>query len=321
MVDMSENKKSDFNHISVLLCESVDALKVRPGGIYVDGTLGGGGHSALICERLGSDGTLIGIDRDTAALSAAGARLEKYECDIKTVHANFFDVKSVLSGLGISDIDGAILDLGVSSPQLDRRERGFSYNMNARLDMRMNQDDELDAYTVVNTYDEAELRRILFRYGEEKNAAKIASNIVRARDQKPIETTEELSEIIKKSFPPKKRYADKHPAKRSFQAIRIEVNHELDGLDRAISDFVDVLKPGGILAVITFHSLEDRIVKNVFKELSTGCICPKEFPICVCGHKPRIKIVNKKPIAADDAELENNSRAHSAKLRIIEKLG
>lgn len=319
---MSENTSFGFNHISVLLNESVDALKVRPGGVYVDGTLGGGGHSALICERLSGDGTLIGIDRDAAALSAAGERLRKYACNIKTVHANFFDVKNVLSGLGIEagGVDGAILDLGVSSPQLDNGERGFSYNSNARLDMRMNRDDELDAYTVVNTYGEAELRQILFKYGEENNAAKIASNIVRAREQKPIETTFELSEIIKKSFPPKKRYGDKHPAKRSFQAIRIEVNHELDGLDKAVSDFVDVLKPGGVLAVITFHSLEDRIVKNVFKELSQGCICPKEFPVCVCGHKPRVKLINRKPITADEMELEYNNRAHSAKLRIVEKL-
>ncbi len=320
MADIFEDTKPNFNHISVLLSESVDALKVSSGGIYVDGTLGGGGHSSLICERLGDDGTLIGIDRDKTALAAAGARLSKYSCNIKTVHANFFDIKNVLADLGVSEVDGAILDLGVSSPQLDVRERGFSYNMNARLDMRMNQDDILDAYTVVNTYDEAELRRILFEYGEEKNSAKIASNIVRERAKKPIETTEELSEIIKKSFPPKKRYADKHPAKRSFQAIRIEVNHELDGLSRAVSDFVNVLRPGGVLAVITFHSLEDRIVKNTFKELSAGCICPKEFPVCVCGHKPKVKLVNKKPIAANAKELENNNRAHSAKLRIIEKI-
>lgn len=309
-----------FKHISVLLEESVDALGVRPGGTYVDGTLGGGGHSALICERLGGDGTLIGIDRDAAALEAAGKRLGKYQCSVSTVHANFFDIRSILDERGIAEIDGAILDLGVSSPQLDDGERGFSYNADARLDMRMNQEEGLDAYTVVNTYDESELRRILFSYGEEKNAAKIASNIVRAREEKPIETTSQLSEIIKRSFPPKKRFADKHPAKRSFQAIRIEVNHELDGLSAAIKDFVGVLKPGGVLAVISFHSLEDRIVKNTFKELATGCICPKEFPVCVCGHKPKITIVNKKPITASDDELKENNRAHSAKLRIARKL-
>lgn len=310
----------DFNHISVLLKESVDALGVHSGGVYVDGTLGGGGHSALICERLGESGTLIGTDRDTAALKAASERLKTYKCGKKLLHANFFDIKSVLKDLGIDGIDGAILDLGVSSPQLDDGERGFSYNADARLDMRMNREDKLDAYTVVNTYSEGELKRILFSYGEEKNAAKIAANIVRSRSEKPIETTFELSEIIKRSFPPKKRYGDKHPAKRSFQAIRIEVNHELDGLSEAISDFADALKPGGRLAVITFHSLEDRIVKNTFKDLATGCICPKEFPVCVCGHKPKVKIVNKKPIIANDDELNRNNRAHSAKLRVAEKI-
>lgn len=311
---------SEFNHISVLLSQSVDALKVQKGGVYVDGTLGGGGHSALICESLGGNGTLIGIDRDTAALSAARERLKDFKCDVRTVHANFFDVKSVLSDLGLAEIDGAILDLGVSSPQLDVGERGFSYNINARLDMRMNREDKLDAYTIVNTYSESDLRQILFSYGEEKNAAKIAANIVRARQERPIETTFELSEIIKKSFPPNKRYADKHPAKRSFQALRIKVNNELDGLGAAISDFADVLKSGGRLAVISFHSLEDRIVKNTFKELATGCICPREFPVCVCGHKPKVKIVNKKPIVADEAELIGNNRAHSAKLRVVEKI-
>lgn len=316
----SHSGSTKFNHISVLLGQSVDALRVQSGGIYVDGTLGGGGHSALICEGLGESGTLIGIDRDDMALGAAGERLKDFKCDVKLVHTNFFDVKSVLSDLGIAEIDGAILDLGVSSPQLDIGERGFSYNINARLDMRMNRDDKLDAYAIVNTFSESELRRILFDYGEEKNAAKIAANIVRARQERPIETTFELSEIIKKSFPPSKRYADKHPAKRSFQALRIRVNNELDGLGAAISDFTDVLKSGGRLAVISFHSLEDRIVKNTFKELATGCICPREFPVCVCGHKPRVKIVNKKPIIADQAELVGNNRAHSAKLRVVEKI-
>lgn len=317
---MSESLNAGFNHISVLLDESVGALKIKPNGVYVDGTLGGGGHSSLICEKLSESGRLIGIDRDMTAISAAGVRLEKYSCDIKTVHGNFFNIKRILSDLGIAEIDGAILDLGVSSPQLDEGERGFSYHSEARLDMRMNRDDVLDAYTVVNTYEEAELRRILFSYGEEKNAAKIAANIVRERKKKPIETTKELSDIIKLSFPPKKRYADKHPAKRSFQAIRIEVNHELDGLDDAVKDFIEVIKPGGVLAVITFHSLEDRIVKNTFKELAEGCTCPKEFPVCICGNKPKIKLVNRKPITAGIDELEQNNRAHSAKLRIAEKL-
>lgn len=310
----------EFNHISVLLGESVDALDVKPNGVYVDGTLGGAGHASLICEKLNEDGTLIGIDRDTNALNIARQRLESYPCNIKTVHSNFFEIKSILKSLSIDGIDGAILDLGVSSPQLDVAERGFSYNMDARLDMRMNQDDPLDAYTVVNTYSFSELKRILYRYGEENNSAKIASNIVREREKKPIETTFELSEIIKSSFPPKKRYADKHPAKRSFQAIRIEVNHELDGLDTAIEDFLESLNPGGVLAIISFHSLEDRIVKTVFNEMARGCTCPREFPICVCGNQPKIKIINKKPIIAGEDELENNNRAHSAKLRIARKL-
>lgn len=310
----------EFKHISVLQSESIDGIGIRPNGIYVDGTLGGGGHSSLICEKLSENGTLIGIDRDETAIKAASERLNKFSCNIKIVHNNFFNVKSVLSELGISEIDGAILDLGVSSPQLDDAERGFSYNSDARLDMRMNQNDIVDAYAVVNGYSFEDLRRILFEYGEEKNASKIASNIVKEREKKPIETTFELSEIIKRSFPPKKRYADKHPAKRSFQAIRIEVNHELDGLRAAVSDFVDCLKPGGRLSVITFHSLEDRIVKNVFSELKEGCVCPREFPICVCNNKPKIKLVNRKPIIAGSAELDHNNRAHSAKLRIIEKI-
>ncbi|MEG1441522.1 MAG: 16S rRNA (cytosine(1402)-N(4))-methyltransferase RsmH, partial [Oscillospiraceae bacterium] len=236
------------------------------------------------------------------------------------VHNNFFSVLSVLENLDIKDIDGAILDLGVSSPQLDMPERGFSYNMNARLDMRMDMDAKLDAYMVVNEYAEDKLTQIIFKYGEEKFARKISKNIILARAEKPIETTSELSEIIKKSFPPAARYADKHPAKRTFQAIRIEVNHELDGLSEAISDFVKALKVGGRLAIITFHSLEDRIVKQTFAELATGCTCPKEFPICICGNSPKVKIINKKPILAGNNELDENNRAHSAKLRVIEKL-
>ena len=309
-----------FNHISVLLNESVEALNVKPEGVYLDGTLGGGGHSSLICEKLGESGTLIGIDRDTAELNAAGKKLEKYKCRKLTVHDNFFNVKNILESLKIPNIDGAILDLGVSSPQLDEAERGFSYNSDARLDMRMNRDDKLTAYDVVNNYTFDELKQLLFRFGEEKNASKIAANIVKERERKTIETTRELSEIIKRSFPPKKRYGDKHPAKRSFQAIRIEVNHELDGLKEAICDFIECLKPGGRLAVITFHSLEDRIVKTAFAELARGCTCPKEFPVCVCGNSPKIKIINRKPIVAGKDELEKNNRAHSAKLRIAEKI-
>lgn len=306
----------EFNHISVLLKESVDMLKVKPDGVYADGTLGGGGHSSLICESLSENGTLIGIDRDETAHSAARQRLEKYNCQKEFYHDNFFNIKSILKE---KQLDGAILDLGVSSPQLDVAERGFSYNKDARLDMRMDRTQSLDAYTVVNTYDEKRLADIIFKYGEDKLARKIASKIVKAREQKAIETTTELSDIIKSAFPASLRFADKHPAKRTFQAIRIEVNGELDGLEKAIRDFADCLKKGGRLSVITFHSLEDRIVKNVFSDLAKGCECPKDFPVCVCGKKPVVKLITRKPIVAEKQELEDNFRAHSAKLRVIEK--
>ncbi len=309
-----------FHHISVLLEESVDMLQVKPDGVYADGTLGGGGHSSLICKRLSQDGCLLGIDRDTMAHDAARKRLETYSCQKNFFHRNFFEIKGILQDAGISQLDGAILDLGVSSPQLDIPERGFSYHMEARLDMRMDKSAELDAYQVVNTYPEERLAEIIFAYGEERYGRRVASAIAERRRQKPIETTTELSEIIKQAFPPSARFGDKHPAKRTFQAIRIEVNGELAGLDTAIRDFVDVLKPGGRLAVITFHSLEDRIVKTVFQDLAKGCTCPKDFPVCVCGNKPVLKLVNRKPILAGDAELKENNRAHSAKLRVIEKL-
>lgn len=310
----------NFKHISVLLDESIDLLKVVPDGTYADGTLGGGGHSSLVCSKLSEKGTLIGIDRDEDALSAAKERLADYKCNIMLAHNNFFNIKSILSEMHIEALDGAILDLGVSSYQLDTAERGFSYNANARLDMRMDKSADKDAYFVVNTYDEAKLADIIFKYGEERYARRIARAICERRSIKPIETTLELSEIIKTSFPPSERYGDKHPAKRTFQAIRIEVNSELDGLGEAVKDFVDCLKSGGRLAVITFHSLEDRIVKNAFSELASGCICPKDFPICVCGKKPVVKLVNRKPIIATNEELDKNFRAHSAKLRVIEKL-
>jgi 16S rRNA (cytosine1402-N4)-methyltransferase len=310
----------DFHHISVLLQESVDMLKVNPSGIYVDGTLGGGGHSSLICQSLNEDGRLIGIDRDTMAHAAAQKRLEPYKCEKTFCHRNFFEIKSVLKELNIPEIDGAILDLGVSSPQLDTAARGFSYHTEARLDMRMNQSAELDAHYVVNNYSEERLADIIFKYGEERYSRRIAKAIVREREISPIETTTELMEIIKGAFPASERYGDKHPAKRTFQAIRIEVNGELEGLDQAIRDFADSLKPGGRLAIITFHSLEDRIVKNTFQDLATGCTCPKDFPVCVCGNKPKVRIVNKKPIVAGKTELDNNNRAHSAKLRVIEKI-
>lgn len=309
-----------FEHISVLLEESVNLLEVNPSGIYVDGTLGGGGHSSLICSKLSDKGMLIGIDRDEVALSAAGERLDGYKCRKELVHNNFFNVKSVLANLDMAEVDGAILDLGVSSPQLDVAERGFSYRTNARLDMRMDQSASLDAYTVVNTYEEKALADIIFKYGEERYARKIAAAICKQREITPIETTTELSELIKSVFPIAQRYGDKHPAKRTFQAIRIEVNGELDGLSEALCDFAEALKPGGRLAVITFHSLEDRIVKNTFVDLAKGCECPKDFPVCVCGKTPKIKIITRKPITAGEKELDSNFRAHSAKLRVAEKL-
>ncbi len=310
----------EFKHISVLLNESIDLLKVKPDGVYADGTLGGGGHSSLICSRLSEDGMLIGIDRDETALAAAGERLQAYSCRKELCHENFFNIRKVLNRLNIDKIDGAILDLGVSSPQLDVAERGFSYNSCARLDMRMDRSAELDAYKVVNTYDEKRLADIIFGYGEEKFSRRIARAICAERKVKPIETTTELSDIIKSAIPPAARYADKHLAKRTFQAIRIEVNGELDGLEDAVYDFADCLKSGGRLAIITFHSLEDRIVKRAFASLAQGCTCPKDFPVCVCGKSPSVKLVSRKPIEADDNELRRNFRAHSAKLRVIEKL-
>lgn len=311
---------SEFKHISVLLNESVDMLGVKPSGVYVDGTLGGGGHAELVCSKLSGDATFIGVDRDMTAIKAASKRLEKYKNITKIVHSNFADIKNVLSELGINGIDGAILDLGVSSPQLDTAERGFSYNMDARLDMRMNQEDKLSAYEVVNEYSESELSKIIFDYGEERFARQIARAICEKRKEKDIGTTLELCEIIKNAYPVKMRFQDKHPAKRTFQAIRIEVNNELGILRQAICDFVDVLNPGGVLSVITFHSLEDRIVKQTFSDLASGCECPKDFPICVCGKKPKVKLVNKKPIVSGTAELQENMRAHSAKLRAVKKI-
>ena len=309
-----------FKHISVLLNESVDALRVKEDGVYVDGTLGGGGHAELVCSKLGKDATFIGIDRDTVAIKAASERLERFGGIVHIFHNEFSNVKSVIKELGIESIDGAILDLGVSSPQLDVADRGFSYNMDARLDMRMNRDDKISAFEVVNEYSEEALCSLIFKYGEEKFARQIARGIVSAREKGSIETTFELSDIIKNSMPAKARFADKHPAKRTFQAIRIEVNKELETLEGAIRDFAEILKPGGVLSIITFHSLEDRIVKQTFQSLASGCECPKDFPICVCGKKPTVEILNRKPIVAGKEELEQNMRAHSAKLRAIKKI-
>lgn len=309
----------EFKHVSVLLRESVDALRVSDGGVYVDGTLGGGGHSNEILSRSGNC-SLIGVDRDREAIAAASKRLEQYGDRVTTVNRNFCEIKDILETLGVEKIDGAVLDLGVSSYQLDNGERGFSYMSDARLDMRMDTSASKTAYEVVNTYSMEELTRIFFDYGEEKWSKRIAEFIVRAREEKAIETTFELVDIIKAAIPKKARLDGGHPAKRVFQAIRIEVNNELGMLEGAVKDFISCLKSGGRLAIITFHSLEDRIVKKAYKDAQMGCICPKEFPVCVCGRKPEIKIISKKPILPSQKELGENSRAKSAKLRIAEKL-
>ncbi len=312
-------KKLEFKHISVLLNESVDALNIKKDGIYADGTLGGGGHSEKILERLSNGGLLIGIDQDAEAICAAKKRLEKFT-NVIYENTNFKNIKDILIRNSIENIDGAVLDLGVSSYQLDNADRGFSYIADSRLDMRMDLSSELDAYKVVNTYSEENLAKIFFEYGEEKFSRRIASQIVKTRGEKPIETTLELSELVKKCIPQKTVKKGSHPAKRVFQAIRIEVNGELAILEGALNDFFDVLKPGGRLAVISFHSLEDRIVKNTFASLAKGCVCPKDFPVCVCGKKPRGKIITRKAVVPSDDEIDRNKRSKSSKLRVIEKL-
>lgn len=309
----------EFKHISVLYEESIDALRIKDGGLYVDGTLGGGGHSYGILSR-NSLCSLIGIDRDSEAIEAASKRLLEFGERAVIVKNNFCNVKDILRERNIKTIDGAVLDLGVSSYQLDNAERGFSYMQSAPLDMRMNREDTLTARDVVNSYSKEELTRIFFDYGEEKWSKRIAEFIAKEREKAPIETTGELTRIIKAAIPQKARLDGGHPAKRVFQAIRIEVNGELKILDKAVRDFIDVLSPGGRLAVITFHSLEDRIVKNAFRSMAEGCTCPKDFPICVCGNKPTVKIVNRKPIIPCRDEQDGNPRSKSAKLRIAEKL-
>ena len=310
---------SEFHHVSVLLEECLEGLNIKPDGIYVDGTLGGAGHSSQIAARL-TTGRLIGIDRDPVALTAAGKRLEPYKDRVTLVHSNFNEMASVLNELGISGVDGILLDLGVSSPQLDDGQRGFSYMADAPLDMRMNSEDVLDAGIVVNTWSQEELRRILYTYGEERYAPQIASAICRRREEKTIETTLELVDIIRSAMPPAALREKQHPAKRSFQAIRIAVNDELGSVEKVMTDAIPLLNPGGRLAVITFHSLEDRIVKTAMAAASKGCTCPPSFPVCVCGKKPQVKLISRKPIVAGDAELEVNPRSRSAKLRVCEKL-
>ena len=309
----------EFHHISVLLEECLEGLNIKPDGIYVDGTLGGAGHSSQIVKRL-TTGRLIGIDRDPVALEASGKRLEPYQDRITLVHSNFCEMKQVMEDLGIPGVDGILLDLGVSSPQLDDGERGFSYMADAPLDMRMNNQDALTAYEVVNTWSQDELKRILFDYGEERYAPRIASSICRRREEKPIETTLELVDVIRSAMPPQALREKQHPAKRSFQAIRIAVNDELGSVEKAMRDAIPLLNPGGRLAIITFHSLEDRIVKNAMAEAAKGCTCPPNFPVCVCGKKPIVKLISRKPIVATEEELEVNPRSRSAKLRVCEKL-
>ncbi|MCQ2547529.1 MAG: 16S rRNA (cytosine(1402)-N(4))-methyltransferase RsmH [Clostridia bacterium] len=310
----------EFKHTSVLFDEVIDNLQIKADGIYVDGTLGGGGHASGVCEKLGKDGMLIGIDRDKDALKAASQRLENYPCKKEYVQSNYSNIKEVLRDLDINGIDGATLDLGVSSFQLDNEERGFSYMKDTKLDMRMNQDDSFTAWDVVNSYDEKRLFEIIRDYGEEKWASRIAKFICNYRKEKSIDSTGELVEIIKSAIPASARRDGPHPAKRTFQAIRIEVNDELAQLKKAVGEFCDCLNPGGRLCIITFHSLEDRIVKQEFAKLANPCTCPPEFPICVCGKKPSIKKTQGKAICPSKEELEVNPRSRSAKLRVIEKL-
>lgn len=310
-----------FEHKSVLLEETVDSLEIKPDGIYVDGTLGGGGHASLVCSRLGKTGRLIGIDQDADAIKAASERLMPYKDQVTIVRSNYENIASVLSELGIENVDGIYLDLGVSSYQLDTVERGFTYREDAPLDMRMDQRNTQTAADIVNTYSEMELFRIIRDYGEDRFAKNIAKHIVRAREEKPFETTGELIEVIKAAIPAKVRATGGHPAKRTFQALRIELNHELDVLNRSIDTMIDLLNPGGRLSIITFHSLEDRIVKTRFKNNENPCICPPGFPVCMCGKKSKGHVVTRKPIVPSDQEVEENKRSKSSKLRVFEKAG
>lgn len=308
----------EFKHKSVLLNETIDGLNIKPDGIYVDGTLGGGGHAYEVCRRLGEKGSIVGIDQDAAAIEAASARLKDFGEKVTIVRSNYCDMKSKLHELGIDKVDGIVLDLGVSSYQLDTAERGFSYREDAPLDMRMDTRQKMTARDIVNDYTEADLYRVIRDYGEDKFAKNIAKHIVQARAVKPVETTAELSEIIRASIPMKFQKKSGHPAKRTFQAIRIVLNRELDVLRDSLDDMIDLLNPGGRLCIITFHSLEDRIVKSAFRKNENPCTCPPDFPVCVCGKKSKGSIITKKPILPSEEELEYNSRSKSAKLRIFE---
>ena len=309
----------EFRHKSVLLDESIDALQIKPDGIYVDGTLGGGGHSYEICKRLSGKGRLIGIDQDAAAIQAATERLAEFKDRVTIVRSNYCNMRAELGKLGITSVDGVILDLGVSSYQLDTAERGFTYREDAPLDMRMDQRQTLTAKDIVNGYSEMELYRIIRDYGEDRFAKNIAKHIVNARNEKALETTGELIHVIKAAIPMKVRATGGHPAKKTFQAIRIELNRELEVLDNSLEDMIDLLNDEGRICVITFHSLEDRIVKTRFRHCENPCTCPKEFPVCVCGQKPKGRVVTKKPIVPSEDELEENSRAKSSKLRVFER--
>ena len=313
------HEEKDYGHVPVLLHECLDALALRPDGVYVDGTLGRAGHSLEIAKRL-TTGRLIGIDRDETAITAAEERLADYMDRVTLVHSNFDRVGEILAELGLDGADGMLFDLGVSSPQLDEAERGFSYMQDAPLDMRMDRGAPLTARDVINDWSYEELRRILYEYGEERYAPVIAKHICRAREQAPIERTGVLVDIIKSAMPPQALREKQHPAKRSFQALRIAVNGELDALPPMLEAAVSHLHTGGRLAVISFHSLEDRIIKKTMQDMATGCTCPPNFPVCVCGKKPRIRLVSRKPIVAGEAELERNPRSRSAKLRVAEKV-
>ena len=309
----------EFKHVSVLLQETVDGLNVKPDGIYVDGTLGGGGHSYEVCTRLGAKGSIIGIDQDEAAIEAASIRLKDFGEKVTIVRSNYCDMKSRLHELGIDKVDGIMLDLGVSSYQLETADRGFSYREDAPLDMRMDQRSEMTARDIVNDYSEMDLYRVIRDYGEDKFAKNIARHIVRERAKRPIETTGELTEVIRHAIPMKFQKKTGHPAKRTFQAIRIELNRELDVLRDSLDDMIDMLNPGGRLCIITFHSLEDRIVKSAFKKNENPCTCPSDFPVGVCGKVSKGRVITRKPILPSEEEMEVNSRSKSAKLRIFER--